>query len=144
MFQKIIENILILATSKELQKFGFVGLSCAGFTLAFTWFLTDILNLFYAYSVAISVEITIIWAFLALDKWVFKQHNKKHGLIHRLVSYNLVCLISLGLNEGILLLLSLQFGIHYLISEVIAMIFSGSLNYYLLKNAVMVSFKNNT
>ena len=132
-----LEKMLCMLKEPDLRKFLIIGAFSALFVLSFTWILTEFFNLHYSISVAILVEITIIGAFFALDKWAFRNIKKKHSLMFRLIRYNAVCLISLGVNEAILLSLSINFGIFYIVSEIIAMMFSGGINYFLVKRFVM-------
>ena len=49
---------------------------------------------------------SIIGAFFALDKWAFSNKKKTHSIIFRLIRYNAICLISLGVNESFLISLT--------------------------------------
>jgi putative flippase GtrA len=131
-----LEKIFCMIKEPELRKFLIIAALSAFFVLSFTWFLTELFNLHYTISVAISVEISIIGVFFALDKWVFRN-KKKHCTIFRLIRFNLVCFISLGVNELVLVSFSEYLGIFYIISEIIAMIFSGGTNFFLVKKFVM-------
>jgi putative flippase GtrA len=132
-----LEKILSIITEPEFRKFLIIGISSAIFVLSFTWILTEFFNLHFSISVAISVEISIIGAFFGLDKWAFSNKKKKHSFIFRLMRYNGICLISLGVNELILISFSVYLDFFYILSEIIAMGFSGATNYFLLKRFVM-------
>jgi putative flippase GtrA len=80
------------------------------------------LHIFYAVSVAIVIELTIIWAFFVNDKWTFGNLPKIVPIRIRFVKYNILSLTGLGVNEFVLILLTEKAGINYLESEFIAII----------------------
>lgn len=120
--------------SKEIYKYATVSTGAASFVLFFTWFLTSVLGLFHAYSVAVSVELGIIWTFFVLDKWTFKKVEKKYSTIRRFLQYNLVGIGSLGINEVILLSLTYGFKMYYLSAEFLAIMITFCINFFLNKN----------
>lgn len=131
---KIISFISDILKSKEIYKYATVSAGAASFVLFMTWFLTGVLGLFHAYSVAVSVELGIIWTFFVLDRWTFKKVEKKHGTIRRFLQYNLVGIGSLGINEAILLSLTYGFKMYYLSAEFLAIMITFCINFLLNKN----------
>jgi putative flippase GtrA len=130
---KVIAFISSILKSKEIYKYATVSAGAASFVLFLTWLLTSSLGLFHAYSVAISIEIGIIWTFFVLDRWTFKEVEKKHGTIRRFLQYNLVGIASLGINETILLSLTYGFKMYYLSAEFLALVITFSINFILNK-----------
>lgn len=113
---------------KEVGKFAIVGASGTGIILSLLWFLTELIGFNYMYSAAISIESSILWAFLLNDKFTFK--NKTTSKLSRFIKYHIISLASMGLN--LLVLFSLTtIGIHYMISEVLAIITAFISNYIL-------------
>lgn len=113
-----------IVTGQDVYKYGVVSVSTASFILLFTWILTSSLGVFHAYSVAISLELSIIWSFFILDKWTFKDGIKKHSTLRRFLQYNVVGSAGLGVNEAIMLFFVYVVGLNYLIAEFFAMVFT--------------------
>lgn len=130
---KIIAFISGILRSKQIYKYAIVSAGAASFVLFLTWFLTSILGLFHAYSVAISVELGLIWTFFVLDRWTFKEVEKKYSAIRRFLQYNLVGIASLGINETVLLSLTYGFKMYYLSAEFLALVITFCINFLLNK-----------
>jgi dolichol-phosphate mannosyltransferase len=113
----------------EIKKFASVGVSGALIILILTYILTTFLPINYPISAGISIETSIIWAFIFNDKWTFRNTWKGQRWYNRLFRYNLISLAGLTINETILLLLTQLFGIYYLASEALAIIFTFAFNY---------------
>ena len=122
----------------EIYKFLFVGIISAIFVLLFTIIFTSFLGLFHVYSVAIAFEIVLIAAFFTHDRWTFSHVKKSSKTYVRFAKFNLFSLVSLGINEAILVYLTFQVGLHYIPSEAIAIVIAFFFNYIVSKK---ISFK---
>ena len=83
------------------------------------WLLTEFVGLFYLLSAAISIETSILSNFTLNDYLTFpdrRSRGARHFLM-RLAKFNLVSLAGLGLNLGVLWLLTNVFGVYYLLSN---------------------------
>lgn len=130
---KIATYFLNIIKGKEIYQFALVGVGAAISVLTLTWLFTSVFEIFYAYSVALAFELTFVWGFFVHDKWTFKNIVKKHSLVHRFLRYNLIGIIGLGVNEAILLFLTMMLGLHYLLAEFFAIVFTFSFNYIINK-----------
>jgi len=100
-------------------KFCAVGLSGVLVNMGLLWLLTEIAGLFYLLSAAISIETSIISNFVLNDYFTFRDRRSPQvkSFLSRLLKFNLVSLAGLGLNMGVLWLLTEVFGIYYLLSN---------------------------
>lgn len=113
---------------REVSKFALVGASGAGIILSLLWILTELIGFNYMYSAVISIEMSILWAFVLNDRFTFK--NRTGNKLSRFIKYHIISLASMGLN--LLVLFSLTtVGIHYMTSEVLAIIAAFISNYIL-------------
>jgi len=122
----------------DILKFAIIG----GFTSFLLLILTEIftsLHLFYAFSVIIGFEISLIIGFYLHDKWTFANLKKSTRSTTRLLKYNLFSLLGLGINELILIFLTEQIKLHYLLSEGAAIMITFIFNFTISKK---ISWKN--
>ena len=114
-------------------KFCLVGLSGIGVNEGLLWLLTELAGLPLPVSSAIGIESSIISNFFLNNFFTFRDRRSpevKSTLI-RLLKFNLVSLAGLGLNLGILLLLTNVFGIYYLASNLVGIAVAALWNYIL-------------
>jgi dolichol-phosphate mannosyltransferase len=112
----------------QLIKFLLVGLSGVFVNTALLWFLTEQVGLFYVLSGIIATEIAIINNFLLNNFWTWRRRNKKHNFFRRLVSFNAVALVGLGISVSVLWFLT-ELGVYYLISNLVGILFATAWNY---------------
>lgn len=114
-------------------KFCLVGLSGVGVNMGLLWLLTEYAGLVYLLSAAIAVETSIITNFLLNNFITFRGRNEPGArpFFQRLLKFNLISLIGLGINIGLLSLFTEVFGIYYLVSNIIAIIIVTLWNYLL-------------
>jgi len=100
-------------------KFCAVGLSGVLVNMGLLWLLTEVAGLFYLLSAAVSIETSIISNFILNDYFTFRDRRSPQvkSFLSRLLKFNLVSLAGLGLNMGVLWLLTEVFGIYYLLSN---------------------------
>jgi dolichol-phosphate mannosyltransferase len=84
----------------RVLKFGLVGLSGVLVNLGFLWLFTERLRMGEALGSAIAIEISIAWNFLLNNAFTFRDRNQgaQVGLGARLVRYNVVSLVGLGIQ----------------------------------------------
>ncbi|MCL0050237.1 glycosyltransferase [Dehalococcoidia bacterium] len=99
-------------------KFCLVGLSGVLVHLGLLYLLTEFVGLFYLVSAVISIQSSIISNFTLNNYFTFADRRLPgaKSFLNRLLKFNLVSLAGLGLNIGVLGLLTEVFGIYYLIS----------------------------
>ncbi len=135
----ILNSFFNFVKNPQMYKFLIVGIGIAAFVLSFTIFLTSILHIHYTISVAISIEIAVIWSFFVHDRWTFANVPKTTSTKSRFVKFNLISLAGLGVNEVVLIFFTTQVNLHYSISEAIAIFIAFFFNYFFQKK---VSWKN--
>lgn len=136
---KYIREIL---QEKEIYRYLPVSAGTACSVLLLTWFFSSILDIFHPYSVAISIEIGIIWTFFVLDKWTFKKGVKKHSTVKRFLQYHAVAVAGLGVNELIFLFFTYVIDLYYLLAEFFAILLTFGFNFILNKKLAWASHKN--
>ncbi|MFW5865822.1 MAG: glycosyltransferase [Nanoarchaeota archaeon] len=104
-------------SNKKFLKFAVVGLSGVIVNFGILVSLTELASLFYVYSSAIAVEVSIITNFLFNNFWTWRKNNHKNSFIGRLLRFNLVSLIALVLNVSVLYLLTEYVGMWYVFAN---------------------------
>jgi dolichol-phosphate mannosyltransferase len=114
-------------------KFCLVGLSGVGVNEGLLWLLKEKANLAYLGSAAIAIETSIITNFILNNFYTFRQRNEPgaKAFFSRLMKFNMVSLVGLGINLGILGLFTEVFGINYLVSNLIGIAIAFIWNYLL-------------
>ena len=123
----------------EIYKFLVIGLTASISVYLLTILFTSFLYILYTISVALAFEITVIWTFFPLDRWVFSEKNKKSRTIIRFLKLNSFSLIGLAVNESVLILLTSTLGFHYTLSEAVAIGITFFFNYSVSKK---ITWKN--
>jgi len=123
----------------EIYKYTIVGGVNTLLVLLLTIIFTTGIGLFYLISAIMAYEISIIVSFFMHDIWTFKKVKKTSQRKTRFTKYNTFCLIGLGLNLGILLILTNNFEIYYAVSEFFAILITFIFNYSISKK---ISFRN--
>lgn len=113
----------------QIYKFLIVSTISTLVTLFFTAVLTSMLGIFYAYSVIISLEISLFLGFFIHDKWTFSNVPKSTKKIRRFLKFNVLALLGFGINEVVLIFFTTQIKTHYLVSECIAMVITFIFNF---------------
>jgi len=102
-------------------KFCLVGASGMLVNEGLLWILRWFAGLPLALSSAISIETSIISNFTLNDFFTFPDRRAvgTRSFLRRLRQFNVVSLVGLGINIGMLLLLSTVFNLHYLLSNLV-------------------------
>lgn len=89
-----------LARSSRFVKFALVGVSGVFVNLGMLYVFADRLDWPELVSSAAAIEVSILWNFLLNNAFTFRDKNAgaKAGFVERLVRYNLVALVGLGLQ----------------------------------------------
>jgi dolichol-phosphate mannosyltransferase len=112
-------------------KFCLVGASGVLVNEGLLWLLKQFAGLPLAFASAISIETSIISNFILNDYFTFRDRRLQGGRssLMRLLKFNLVSLAGLGINMGVLLLLTHVVGIHYLLSNLCGIAIATLWNY---------------
>lgn len=122
---------LFLDHYEELIKFGIVGASGLLVNMGLLYFLTEHVGIYYLISSAIAVETSIISNFALNELWTFVEKGKEglNAIIKRFLKFNGISIVGLGMNVGILALLTELIGLYYLVSNLLAIIAVFGRNY---------------
>lgn len=123
----------------EIYKFLTISIFGAISVLLLTILFTSFFGIYYVISTTIAFEFTVIWTFFVNDKWTFSQVHKITKPFFRLIKYNLFYLISLGIIQLVMIALTEHGGLHYTLSQSIAIVSAFFFNYLMSKK---ISFKN--
>jgi putative flippase GtrA len=130
--------ILKLIKSPEIFKYILVGFFGSISVLLLTILFTSYFDIFYAYSVIIAFELSLLWGFFVHDRWTFSNVKKTSKGINRFVKYNVFSLAGLGINLLVLISLTSIFNIYYIYSEIIAIAATFTFNFITSKK---IAFK---
>ncbi len=121
--------------TERFIKFCMVGLSGVVVNLGILALLTEVAGLFYAFSNAIAVELSIINNFAWNEVWTFRDRRTSahRSVAGRMMKFNLVCLMGFGINEGILILFTEIAGLYYILSAILGIIAATLFNFILNK-----------
>ena len=123
----------------QMYKFLIVGIITNLISLVFIAILTSVFQIFYAFSVLISLEVFTFISFFIHEKWTFSNIPRSTGRRNRFIKFNLFSLSGFALNESILIILTNEIKTHYLVSEFVAMVVTFFFNFIMSKK---VTWKN--
>ena len=126
----------LMKRTSELQrvfKFILVGLSGVFVNMGLLWALTQSAGLQLQAASAIAIESSIISNFFFNNYFTFRDRRSPAWKItlRRLLKFNMVSLVGLAINLGILTLLTTVFGIYYLLANLIGIVVAALWNYLL-------------
>jgi len=121
--------------TERFIKYCMVGLSGVLVNMGLLALLTEGLGLFYAVSAIVAIEASILNNFTWNELWTFRDRriSVPVSIMARALKFNLISLIGLGINIGILLLLTEVAGMYYIISELFGIIAATLFNFMLNK-----------
>jgi dolichol-phosphate mannosyltransferase len=114
---------------QSFLKFNIVGLSGVLVNEGLLIFLTYG-GVYYLYSSALAIEISILSNFFLNDYWTFRDRRSGHMAV-RLVKFNVLMLAGLVANLLVIYIGTTDFGIHYAISNLIGIAVAFLLRYAL-------------
>lgn len=96
MLRKLLDRL----RSPRLWRFAAVGFSGVFINLGALWLFADVLDIADVISSAAAIEVSIIWNFLLNNAWTFSDKNEqaKSGFFSRMLTYNVVSLVGLGIQ----------------------------------------------
>jgi len=133
-----LKSILGFFKNLEIYKYTTVGAVNGILVLALTMIFTSLFGIFYIISAVISYELSICLSFFMHEKWTFNNIKKNSKWYKRFIKYNTFSLIGLWINATVLVFFTNQIGLHYGISEAIAILVTFLFNYVMSK----ISFRN--
>ena len=140
-----LNSIFDFLKNPEIYKFVTIGIFNGIIVLFLTGIFTSYFGIFYIASALISYELSIISSFFMNDRWTFGHILKTSKTPIRLIKYNTFSLIGLGIIGLVLIILTDFVGLHYLISEGIAILVVFSFNFtasFRVVNACISTMQN--
>jgi dolichol-phosphate mannosyltransferase len=115
----------------RMGKFALVGLSGLFVNEILLFVLTEFAGLYFVLSGIIAVEISILTNFILNERWTFADREKKQSMWRKLGKYNTFSLAGLAINVALLFLFTTFFMMHYLVSNIVAVIAVFFWNYFI-------------
>lgn len=132
---KVIVDYIIMLIKQAFKKYNkfikfcFVGASGVVVNVGLLYLLTEYASWYYLASSAFAIEVSIVTNFLLNNWWTWKKKNK--GFISRFFKFNLVSLIALVVNMGVLLFFTEIVGLWYILSNLIGIAVATIINFSL-------------
>lgn len=126
--QELIDKLLKI----KILRFACVGGTGAIIKLGILYLFTDIIGFTPALSYVVSFVFAVSSNYFFNTIWTFKDKLQSKALL----KYSLVSLMTLGINEGILYILTYRLGVWYMISGVIGILVAFIINYTLSRRIV--------
>ncbi len=104
----------------QILKFGFVGAAAFVIDYGLMVLLTEVFNVYSLISAAISFTVSVIFNYVASVKWVFEVDEEKNSKQKQFIVFVVLSVIGLIINELIMWIMDSKFGIHYMISKLVA------------------------
>lgn len=102
----------------QILKFGIVGVIAFVIDYSFLYIFTEIFNINYLISSALSFTISLIFNYIASIKWVFNVSHKQ--TITDIIIFVILSVIGLGINQLIMFVSVEKLNIYYMISKLFA------------------------
>lgn len=117
---------------KKLLKFGCVGLSGIFVNTGILYILTEYAGLYYLVSSLFAIEASIITNFLLNDSWTFNDKVKSRiaEKWKRFVSFEVISVLGVAINMGVLYTLTEFAGIWYILSNIVGILVAFAWNFY--------------
>jgi dolichol-phosphate mannosyltransferase len=112
---------LRLAGNQSFLRFlavGFSGLLVNSVALAI---FTEFAAIHYLYSAILATQVSTLWNFSLTEMWVFGKRETERPFLQRLVGFLLVNNLLLLLRGPIMTLMVTQWGVHYLIANLVSL-----------------------
>ncbi|MFA5247958.1 MAG: glycosyltransferase family 2 protein [Candidatus Paceibacterota bacterium] len=123
--KQFIDNALFPGRGREelrkMVKFGIVGLIGVATNMICLSVFKEVFNTPLVFASFLAIEISIITNFLMNDNFTFKGAKCQKSFLHRMFSYNSICIGSMIINVTVLVALTFV-GINYLIGNAIGIV----------------------
>ncbi len=107
--------------SVHFLEFAVVGASGILVNSAVLAFATEVLKIFYLYSVVLGTIASTTWNFFLTEYWVFESGGRSRGRVRRYLLFFVMNNIALLFRGPIIYLLTSVLGMHYLLSNLISL-----------------------
>lgn len=130
--REYLKQLIPLYFTCPIVKFATVGASGAILSLLTMYLFVDVAHIYYLLAYALSFILVVSSNFIWHSLWTFRQKAK----VVNWFKYACISAIALGINEGLLYLLTGKLGLHYLLSTIIGMFTAFLINWTLSRRIV--------
>lgn len=116
-------------TIRQFFKFAVVGVLNTLINLSVLYVLTEFLRVYYILSAVFAFLVAVTNSFIWNKLWTFKENLSYHATT-KYIKFILISVAALIFNLSILYILTEFFHIYYLVSQVIAILFSLWINFF--------------
>ena len=116
------------------SRFAVVGIIGIGVNAAALVFFTEVLSIHYAISAVLASQVSTLNNFILTELWVFRGRDARRHLLVRYLTFNALNVATLAVRVPVLLVATEWFGIHYLISNFIAIGLTFGVRYFIADN----------
>lgn len=117
-----------IRTLKEFSKFSLVGIINTSIHLSLLYVLTEFFSIWYLLSSFLAFLVALTNSFIMNTLWTFKK-NIKHKTINKYTKFLTISIIAAILNLFLLYVFTEFVGLWYMISQIIAIIFTLMINF---------------
>lgn len=117
--------------NNRILKYAIVSCSGIFVNYFFLFLFHEFFKVYYLYSAAIAIEISIISNFIFNHHWTFNDRKKKENIFLRFFKFNLICFGGLLINISILKVLKDVVGLNLYIAEFFGILGGFFWNFYL-------------
>ena len=117
------------SSAKRLYRFVAVGSSGVAANLGTMFILHDMLRIWPTVAVIGAVEVSVLWNFEWNDRWTFRDRHQESSRRRRLMKYHVVCALGISANAVVFGILSLAFGVNYLLAGLVGILAGLALNF---------------
>lgn len=103
---------------RQIIKFGIVGTICFLIDYSLLYLCTEYLGMYYLISGICSFTVSVVVNYYLSCRFVFDM--KKKNMKEEFFLFVLLSVVGLGINEGVLGILTESFRVHYMISKIVA------------------------
>jgi dolichol-phosphate mannosyltransferase len=116
------------------SKFALVGITGIVVNQVALYALTDGLGIYYLFSAILASQLSTLNNFLLTELWVFRDREHRSHVLFRYLVFNLLNIATLVIRVPVLFILTDLFGVHYLISNLVAIGLTFGVRYVVADN----------
>ncbi len=110
---------------------GIVGIGVNAVALVF---FTEVLGIHYVLSAILASQVSTLNNFILTELWVFRGRDARRHLLVRYLTFNALNIATLAIRVPVMVLSTEWFGIHYLISNFLAIALTFGVRYFIADN----------
>jgi dolichol-phosphate mannosyltransferase len=123
-----LKSLLRSMEPKRFLKFCIVGISGVGVNIGLYLSLTRGLMIYYLFSSAIAIEVSILSNFTLNNFWTFRDRTSQ-TFLQRMLMFNLICIAGAVINVTMLAVLHGHFGFSDVVSQLVGIAAATLWNY---------------